>query len=60
MKKKVAVIIVEYNTPERCLSYIKCFGRVCDEKSVAFVVVDNYTKADNSSFSLTQMTKLLM
>lgn len=50
MKKKVAVIIVEYNTPERCLSYIKCFRRVCDEKSIAFVVVDNYTESDNSFF----------
>lgn len=50
VKKRVAVIIVEYNTPERCLSYIERFRRVCDEKFVAFVVVDNYTKADNSVF----------
>lgn len=50
MKKKVAVIIVEYNTPERCISYIEDFRKTCDEKSIGFVVVDNYTVADNSSF----------
>lgn len=49
MRKRVAIIIVEYNTPERCLHYIESFRKACDEESIAFVVVDNYTKADNSA-----------
>ncbi len=49
-KKKIAVIIVEYNTPKRCLDYIEYFKKVCDEDEICFVVVDNYIKADNSIY----------
>lgn len=49
-KKKIAVIIVEYNTPERCVAYIEQFKKACDVKSVGFIIIDNYIKADNSGY----------
>ena len=50
MKSKIAVIIVEYNTPDRCLRYISELKKASDIKDINFVVVDNYMDCDNGVF----------
>ena len=46
----IAVIIVEYNTPERTARYVQDLVRSCDEPSregLSFVIVDNSCRPDN-------------
>ena len=45
----ISVIIVDYNTAERCVKYINDFCRTSDYKDVSFVIVDNTPDEKNGN-----------